>query len=111
MIKVRKEGKMREVCVIGVGIHRFGRFPDKTFIDLGAKATLEALKDANIRWEQIQAAYCGSVYSGSGAGSNMLAEVGLSGIPIMGVEAACAAGGVALSLDIKRLLMGNMILF
>ncbi|HUL23536.1 MAG TPA: thiolase family protein [Thermodesulfobacteriota bacterium] len=87
---------MREVCIIGVGIHRFGRFPDKTFIDLGAKATLDALKDAKIGWEKIQAAYCGSVYSGSGAGSNMLAEVGLSGIPIMGVEAACAAGGVAL---------------
>ena len=75
---------MREVCIIGVGIHRFGRFPDKTFIDLGAKATLEALKDAGVGWEKIQAAYCGSVYNGSGAGSNMLAEVGLSGIPIMG---------------------------
>jgi acetyl-CoA C-acetyltransferase len=87
---------MREVCIIGVGIHRFGRFPDKTFIDLGAQATLEALKDAGVGWERIQAAYCGSVYNGSGAGSNMLAEVGLSGIPIMAVEAACAAGGVAL---------------
>jgi acetyl-CoA acetyltransferase len=98
---------MREVCIIGVGIHRFGRFPDKTFIDLGAKATLEALRDAKIGWEKIQAAYCGSVYSGSGAGSNMLAEVGLSGIPIMGVEAACAAGGVALKTGYQAIARGE----
>lgn len=98
---------MREVSIIGVGIHRFGRFPDKTFIDLGAKATLEALKDANIGWDQIQAAYCGSVYSGSGAGSNMLAEVGLTGIPIIGVEAACAAGGVALKLGYQAIAHGE----
>jgi len=98
---------MREVCIIGVGIHRFGRFPEKTFIDLGAKATLEALRDAKIGWEKIQAAYCGSVYSGSGAGSNMLAEVGLSGIPIMGVEAACAAGGVALKLGYQAIAHGE----
>jgi len=98
---------MREVCIIGVGIHRFGRFPDKTFIDLGAKATLEALRDAKIGWEKIEAAYCGSVYSGSGAGSNMLAEVGLSGIPIMGVEAACAAGGVALKMGYQAIARGE----
>jgi acetyl-CoA acetyltransferase len=98
---------MREVCIIGVGIHRFGRFPDKTFIDLGAKATLETLKDAGVGWERIQAAYCGSVYSGSGAGSNMLAEVGLSGIPIMGVEAACAAGGVALKTGYQAIAHGE----
>jgi acetyl-CoA C-acetyltransferase len=98
---------MREVCIIGVGIHRFGRFPEKTFIDLGAKATLEALKDAGVGWEKIQAAYCGSVYSGSGAGSNMLAEVGLSGIPIMGVEAACAAGGVALKTGYQAIAHGE----
>jgi len=98
---------MREVCIIGVGIHRFGRFSDKTFMDLGAKATLEALKDANIRWDRIQAAYCGSVYSGSGAGSNMLAEVGLSGIPIMGVEGACAAGGIALKLGYQAIAHGE----
>jgi acetyl-CoA C-acetyltransferase len=98
---------MREVCIIGVGIHRFGRFPDNTFIDLGAKATLEALKDASVGWEKIQAAYCGSVYSGSGAGSNMLAEVGLSGIPIMGVEAACAAGGVALKMGYQAIAHGE----
>jgi acetyl-CoA C-acetyltransferase len=98
---------MREVCIIGVGIHRFGRFPDKTFIDLGAQATLDALKDAKIGWEKIQAAYCGSVYSGSGAGSNMLAEVGLSGIPIIGVEAACAAGGVALKMGYQAIAHGE----
>ena len=51
--------------MIGVGIHRFGRFPEKTFVDLGAEATLNALKDANVGWKEIQAAYCGSVYCGS----------------------------------------------
>lgn len=98
---------MREVCIIGVGIHKFGRFPDKSFMDLGYKATVDALENANVGWGQIQAAYCGSVYSGSGAGSNMLAEVGLSGIPIMGAEAACAAGGVALNLGYQAIARGE----
>jgi acetyl-CoA acetyltransferase len=98
---------MREVCVIGVGIHKFGRFPDKTFVDLGAKATLDALKDAGVNWKEIQVAYCGSVYSGSGAGSNMLAEVGLSGIPIIGTEAACAAGGIAFNLGYQAVAHGQ----
>lgn len=98
---------MREVCVIGVGIHKFGRFPDKTFIDLGAKATVEALEDAHVGWGQIHAAYCASVYSGSAAGANMLAEVGLTGIPIIGVEAACAAGGVALKLGYQAIARGE----
>lgn len=101
------KAKMREVCVIGIGIHKFGRFPDKTFIDLGATATIEALKDANVSWNKIQAAYCGSVYSGSGSGSNMLAEVGLSGIPIMGIEAACAAGGVSFKLGYQAIAHGE----
>lgn len=103
MIKAKKDGKMREVCVIGVGIHQFGRFPEKNFIDLGSKATVEALEDAHVGWGKIQAAYCGSVYSGSAAGANMLAEVGLTGIPIIGVEAACAAGGVALNLGYQAI--------
>ncbi len=98
---------MRQVSVIGVGIHPFGRFPEKTFVDVGAKATLDALKDADIGWKEIQAAYCGSVYSGSGAGSNMLSEVGLSGIPIMGVEGACAAGGIAFKLAYQAIAHGE----
>lgn len=98
---------MREACIIGIGIHKFGRFPDKTFVDLGSKATIDALKDAGVKWSEIQAAFCGSVYSGSGAGSNMLAEVGLSGIPIIGIEAACAAGGEALNLGYHAVASGQ----
>ena len=55
---------MREVAVIGVGMHPFGRFPDKPVQGIARVAVTEALKDANVDWRDIQAAYCGHVYQG-----------------------------------------------
>ena len=37
---------MREVSIIGVGIHKFGRFGDKSYIAMGQEAAQMALKDA-----------------------------------------------------------------
>ena len=34
---------MREVVVLGAGLHRFGRFPDKSLQDLGREAIKNAL--------------------------------------------------------------------
>jgi len=87
---------MREVCVIGVGLHAFGRFGDKEVIEIGREAVVRALGDAGISWNQVEAAYCGTVFAGPMAGNKVLARVGLTGIPIMNLENACASGGSAL---------------
>ena len=87
---------MREVYIVGVGLHPFGRFGDKDVIEIGRTAVLNALGNAGVPWQRVGAAYCGTVFAGPMAGNKVLARVGLTGIPITNVENACASGGSAL---------------
>ncbi|MFC2039345.1 lipid-transfer protein [Chloroflexota bacterium] len=91
---------MRDVAIIGVGMHPWGKFRDKTFVDLGEVATIEALKDAGIKWVDVQAVACGVyLWGGMGgmlAGHHLAARLGETGIPIVNVSNACATAGSAL---------------
>lgn len=88
----RKEVKMREVVVLGVGMHRFGRFPDKSYALLGRDAILSALRDAGVAWRDMQALYAGSMYFGSAWGNVIMAQLGKTGAPVLNIENACATG-------------------
>lgn len=98
---------MRPVYVRGVGMHRFGRFADKTVTQLGAIAVQEALAEAGVGRGGFQAAFCGTVYSGVAAGHKVLTSLGLTGVPIVNVEAGCASGGAALSLGAAQIATGR----
>lgn len=87
---------MEEIAIIGVGIHKFGRFENKSYLDMGREAAAMALKDANIHWKDIQAAYVSKMYLPATSGARILKLLGATGIPICDIEAACASGGVAL---------------
>ncbi len=88
---------MREVVIAGVGIHKFGRYQDKTFEQLGQEAVRMALRDANnMSFKDVQIAFCGHMHGGTGAGHRVLSGIGLTGIPIVNVETACASGATAL---------------
>jgi acetyl-CoA C-acetyltransferase len=87
---------MSDVVVVGVGIHPFGRFPDKPYEELGAEAAMSALSDAGMRWKDIQAAFLARMYLPATSGARILRRLGSTTIPICDVEAACASGGVAL---------------
>ena len=87
---------MRAVSIIGLGIHRFGRFEDKPYTTIGLEAAVMALEDANISWRDVQVAYCSRMYLPATTGVRTLTQLGRTGISIMDVEAACASGGVAL---------------
>ncbi len=84
------------VEIAGSGIHPFGRFEDKTVTDLGVAAVRMALRDAGN--PPFQAAFCGTAYAGVAAGHKVLGALGLTGVPIVDVEAGCASGGAALML-------------
>ena len=87
----------REVVVAGVGLHPFGRFPDKSPQDLAKTAVLEALDDAGVGYKNIQAAYFGHVYfEGMSVGEGVLNQLGLTGIPVINVENACSSGSTGL---------------
>jgi acetyl-CoA acetyltransferase len=86
---------MREVSVIGAGMIRFGKYPDKSLGDLAAPAVKEALADAGIPRKEIEAAYCGTVFGGMLSGQRILRQFGMTGIPVYNVENACSSGSSA----------------
>ena len=83
------------VVVLGVGLHPFGRFPEKSTSELGRVAALEAMKDAGVNYKDIQAGYCGRVVASAGVGLNIFEELGSTGIPVTNVELACASSSRA----------------
>jgi acetyl-CoA acetyltransferase len=89
---------VESVVVAGVGIHPFGRFDGVTTTDLGVTAVKAALDEAGIGKGGFQAAFCATAYGGVASGHKVLSRLGMTGMPIVDVEAGCASGGAALSL-------------
>jgi acetyl-CoA acetyltransferase len=89
---------MNDVAVAGVGIHPFGRFEDRTITDMGVRAVRAALAEAGLDRGGFQAAFCATAYGGVASGHKVLSRLGLTGMPIVDVEAGCASGGAALML-------------
>jgi benzoylsuccinyl-CoA thiolase BbsB subunit len=87
---------VRDVAVIGVGMTKFGRFPETSFEDLGREAITNAIKDADIKPKEIEFGYCGNVYGGMCMGQRLLKEIGIADIEIINVDNACASGSTAL---------------
>ncbi len=87
---------MSGVSIVGIGIHKFGRFDDKSYLEMGLEATKTALMDAGVEWKDIQVAFCSRMYLPATSGVRILTRLGRTGIPIMDIEAACASGGAAL---------------
>ena len=87
---------MGDVFVLGVGMTRFGKHPDRDATDLGVEAARAAIRDAGIDPRRIQGAYCGHVFQGMTTGQRVLAQIGLAGIPLANVENACSSGATAI---------------
>lgn len=63
---------------------------------MGENAARAALKDAGLKYEQVQMAYVGYVYGDSTAGQATLYGLGQTGIPITNVNNNCSTGSTAL---------------
>jgi len=85
-----------DVRISGIGLHPFGRFEGKTTTDMGVTAVRGALSEAGN--PTFQAAFCATAYAGVASGHKVLGALGLTGVPIVDVEAGCASGGAALML-------------
>ena len=91
---------MRAVAIIGVGSTPFGKIEGQGIVDLAVSACREALAEARVPREKIQAFYLGNFVGERLANQGALAPVvagrlGLTGIPATKVEGACASGGIA----------------
>jgi acetyl-CoA acetyltransferase len=87
---------MRAVAVIGVGMTKIGKFPDRMLSSMGREAVLGAIKDAGVPPKEIQAAYSGTLLGGSLLGQRIFKDLGMTGIPINNMENACSSGSSAL---------------
>ena len=88
---------MDPTVVSGVGMHPFGRFGDKSPIEMGVEALRDALADGGVEWGEVDALFCAHMYAGTGAGHKIATALGRTGIPIVNVENACSSGGAAIS--------------
>ena len=86
----------REVAILGVGMHRFGLWPDSTNADMSRVAGLAALKDAGLSFKDVDAAYVGQIFAPVMAGVRVMKEFGLTGLPVQRLDNASATGSACL---------------
>ncbi len=85
---------MSEVGIIGIGIHKFGRTPDRTGLEQGVFAIEQALQDVGLTWQDMQFAFGGS--DAAGNADTMVSKLGLTGLQFINVKNGCATGGSSL---------------
>jgi len=95
------------VVIAGAGMHPFGRFDGVSTTDMGVVAVRAALREAGVGKDGFQAAFCGTAYGGVATGHKVLSRLGMTGMPIVDVEAGCASGGAALMLAAAAIRAGQ----
>lgn len=83
-----------DVCIVGIGIHPFGRTEGLSGLDQGVFAVRQAMADAGVDWSDMQFAYGAS--DSAGNPDTMVERLGLTGMQFINVRNGCAAGGSAL---------------
>jgi acetyl-CoA acetyltransferase len=94
-----------EIAIIGVGLHPFGRYEDRSALEMGAVAISRALRDAGVPWSAV-----GSLYAGSLEVANPEAVTGLAGmtgIPARATLSGCATGNSLLTLAARDVQLGE----
>ncbi|MHC1588991.1 MAG: thiolase domain-containing protein, partial [Methermicoccaceae archaeon] len=94
---------MQDVAIIGVGSTRFGELWETSLRDMVVSAGVEAIEDAGVAGEDIDAMFVGNMSGGQFVkqehiGSLIADYAGLASlnIPSLRVEGACASGGLAM---------------
>ena len=96
---------MNDVAIIGIGLHPFGRFGDKTAFDMGAEAIELALRDAGLEWKDVQFAVGGSWEMAQT--DPLTSLLGLTGIPFTNVFNACATASSAIAQTANNIRAGT----
>src|SRR3972149_4049626 len=86
---------MKDVAVLGVGMHPFGMWADRSNADMSLVAGMAALRGAGLAFRDVQAAYPGHIFASPMSGVRVMKEFGLTGLPIQRIENASATGSAA----------------
>jgi acetyl-CoA C-acetyltransferase len=94
-----------DIAIIGVGIHPFGRYADRSALEMGTVAVTRALRDAGADWSKV-----GSLYAGSLEVTNpeaITGLVGMTGLPARSALTGCATGNTLLTLAARDVELGE----
>ncbi|GAB6094221.1 thiolase family protein [Desulfatiferula olefinivorans] len=92
---------MRDVFIIGAGMTRFGKYPDRNMKSLADEAVKNALAHGGMDKKDIAMAAVGNAYQGlvtgqeSIRGQVVLRAMGIGNIPVINVENACCSSATA----------------
>lgn len=98
---------MARAVVVAGAMTDFGPQPDVEVHELARRAAHEAVTNAGIPWESVEIAFAGHAYQGACFGQKTLMKVGVTGIPIINVENACASGATAVMLAAQAIDAGR----
>ena len=90
-----RKTKLHDVAVLGVGMHPFGMFPDSSNADMARIAGLAAMKDAGVRFDEVDASYVAQIFAPVMTGVRVMKEFGLTGLPVQRLDNASATGSAA----------------
>jgi acetyl-CoA acetyltransferase len=104
---------MEGIYIVGVGMTPFGRLIDCSLKQMAADAVRLALADAGLADSALEAAFFANVTQGHMEGQHMirgqivLRSMGITGIPVINVENACASASTAFNLAVNFLKAGE----
>jgi len=92
--------KNREIAIVGMGLHPWGVFKEKSMAEMGTYAIKNALADANMSWREVESMACGAymwIADRGGVpsllmGTSITSIMGRTGIPCVNIVNACASG-------------------
>ncbi len=103
---------MAQLYLAGIGMTKFGPRPGSTVKSMTSEAVAACLEDAGARAGQVEAAFFSNTLQGvlegqlSIPGQIALQSAGISGMPVVNVENACASGSTAFWLACNHLRSG-----
>jgi acetyl-CoA C-acetyltransferase len=91
----------RNIAIIGIGVTKFGELFDQSYDDLVRDASLQAIADAGIEMDEIQAAWLSTAFPEIGvfkgrSGMDLSEPLNLFNIPVTRVSNFCASGADAI---------------
>jgi len=103
---------VRETFVLGAAMTPFGRHLERSCAELGASAAREALSDAGLTADAVDAVFYANTVQGAiegqygMKGQHALLPLGIDGAPIINVENACSGGSTAFNLAVAHVAAG-----
>ncbi|MGP1275899.1 MAG: thiolase family protein [Caulobacterales bacterium] len=104
---------MDSIQITGIGMTALGKHPARSVKDLTREAVEAALDDADLRADEIEAAFFSNTRQPMLEGQNAvrgeiaLQPLGIEGIPVVNIENACASGSSAIALAASMIRAGQ----